>query len=252
MTDQPEYGPGHPEETGHPEEREHPEDSRWIALAREHYNPPPATPARMMWAAIEETIGVGEPRLEVGQEATGTPTPGSAGSPRSRPQPQTPRWGWAAAAMVVLSLGVVVGRWSSGEVTPSAPDAVAAAGADVARPGAGPNLHRAAAEHLGRSEAFLVGLRADAGRGQVDPAVSAWAGALLTETRLLLDSRAARDPSLAGLLRDLEWILVQVNALPEAGVRRGEELQLLTDGMAEQDVLFRLRAQKPPTALSTM
>lgn len=170
-------------------------------------------------------------------------------------------WSWAAAAVLLLTTGVIMGRWSmqgsvdsAGQVasTPSvtAPASPGTAGG-AAREGApSPALVRATREHLDRSEAFLVGLRSDASRGTLDPAITAWAETLLSETRLLLDSRAGADGDVAPLLRDLEWILVQVTALPVDGERRDQELRLLNDGIDEQDVLFRMRAAEPLPGLA--
>jgi hypothetical protein len=267
-----------------------PRDARWIERARADFNPPPPPPVGEMWAAIEAEIGrdapaakdpdpsdvsrEGRPELvllpedpAVAGNGRTVAEDGSAGglSAAGRPGGKVRRgaqvrrglhrtWGWAAAAVLLLTSGVIMGRWSMqggpdspGEVA-SAPGVTAPSGTagGSAREGVpSPALARITREHLDRSEAFLVGLRADAGRGTLDPGITAWAETLLSETRLLLDSRAGADGSVAPLLRDLEWILVQVAALPVGGERRNEELRLLNDGIDEQDVLFRMRAVEP-------
>lgn len=272
---------------GHGEEmegRDDPRDARWIEEARRAFNPPPPPPVDEMWAVIGDAIGVrdGEERpglVLLPDDAavagngrgggTGSVEPLAGGaSPAEVRSPGITRgtgigrrslpmqWGWAAAAVLLLTTGVILGRWSaqggpdsSGEVASAtggtAPAPAGGTGGSVQEGAPSPALVRATRELLDRSEAFLVGLRADADRGTLDPAITAWAGTLLSETRLLLDSRAGRDAVVAPLLRDLEWILVQVTALPVDGDRRTEELRLLNDGIDEQDVLFRMRAVEP-------
>ena len=266
-----------------------PRDARWIERVRADFNPPPAPPLDEMWAAIEAEIGRDTPAAQ-GPDSSGVSRKerpelvllpedpavagngriaadggsaggvsaeqaagkGRRGAPVRRGLHRT--WGWAAAAVLLLTTGVIMGRWSmqggpdSGDEVALAPGVTSPSGTagGSARDGVpSPALARVTREHLDRSEAFLVGLRVDAGRGTLDPAITAWAETLLSETRLLLDSRAGADGSVAPLLRDLEWILVQVAALPVGGERRDEELRLLNDGIDEQDMLFRMRAVEP-------
>ena len=65
------------------------------------------------------------------------------------------------------------------------------------------------------------------------------AGDLLSTTRLLLDSPAAEDPELQVLLEDLELVLAQVVRL--SSKRPQQELEMITDALAERDVLPRLQ-----------
>lgn len=247
-----------------------PRDARWIERARVGFNAPPPPPVDEMWAAIEEAIRTDAPTAKETDPSGAAPDdrpglillpddPAVAGNGRPAVQVRRglPRgWSWAAAAVLLLTTGVIMGRWSmqaspdsAGEVasTPgmAAPAPSGTAGGSAREGAPSPALVRATREHLDRSEAFLVGLRSDASRGTLDPAITAWAESLLSETRLLLDSRAGGDGNVAPLLRDLEWILVQVTALPVDGERRDQELQLLNDGIDEQDVLFRMRAAEP-------
>jgi hypothetical protein len=109
-------------------------------------------------------------------------------------------------------------------------------------------LDFAALEHLGRSESLLAMVRADAREGRVDPAVAPWARNLLVETRLLLDARRGADPTLDGLLAELELVLTQIVGVTETGSDEGRmrtELDLTVGGMDEREVLTRIRAAIP-------
>jgi hypothetical protein len=111
----------------------------------------------------------------------------------------------------------------------------------------------AAVEHLLKSESLLTMVRTDARSGRYDAAVSGWADELVTETRLLLDSPAADEPALRDLLEDLELILIQLARLaaddPAANGDHGRaELDLITRGIDEQNMLLRLQAVTPAAA----
>ena len=82
----------------------------------------------------------------------------------------------------------------------------------------------------------------------VDRMFSEDADDLLTSTRLLLDSPAAKDPVTRGLLEDLELILVQIAQL---SVEPGDEdVALVTEGMEQRGLLPRLRTVVPAGRLS--
>lgn len=98
-------------------------------------------------------------------------------------------------------------------------------------------------DHLGRTEAFLTSFRADTELRGEDGQATRWARDLLSETRLLLDWGAARDPVLRSLLEELEFVLVRIARL-EAG-RSGGERELIVDQMEREDVLSRLRTVVP-------
>ena len=90
-------------------------------------------------------------------------------------------------------------------------------------------------------------VRADAREGRVDPTIAPWARNLLMETRLLLDARGGADPTLDGLLAELELVLTQLVGVTEAAgeERRRTELELTVGGMEEREVLTRIRAAVP-------
>ncbi|HEU4798465.1 MAG TPA: hypothetical protein VFT63_06020, partial [bacterium] len=68
------------------------------------------------------------------------------------------------------------------------------------------------------------------------------AGALLTTTRVLLDSpAAANDPQLHNLLEDLELVLAQITRL-QKGDQARIELELITEALQQQDLVPRIRS----------
>lgn len=229
----------------------------WIGrMAREHYNPPPATPRDEMWRAVEARIDGG------GAGEDGREPPGG-GSAMGRHNTMRFRGPWLAlAASVILALGIGLGRWSQAspgdEVPPVGPQT-----ATATDPGAGPSgapsqapsgrrgarvARLAAVETLARSEPLLATVRADASRGAVDAEVGLWAQDLLGETRFLMDSGLPLDPQLRSLLEDLELVLLQaalVGAEVAEGPRAREELELLRQGMDDTDVLTRIQAILP-------
>jgi hypothetical protein len=167
------------------------------------------------------------------------------------------RWpaarGWAAAA-AVLTVGIALGRATApaptgpietADATGPVDDAPAAA---VGGRPAATALDFAAFQHLGRSESLLAMVRADAREGRIDPAVAPWARNLLMQTRLLLDVRHGVDPTLDGLLAELELVLSQIVGATDAGADEGRmrtELDLTIGGMDEREVLTRIRAAIP-------
>ena len=59
----------------------------------------------------------------------------------------------------------------------------------------------------------------------------------------MLDSPAARDARLKGLLEDLELVLAQIAQLPASGDR--EDVQSINQGLDQRSVLLRLRTANP-------
>jgi hypothetical protein len=146
---------------------------------------------------------------------------------------------WSAGIAAVLALGIGIGRWTAppprGGVAP------------VARTSAGdrgPLAYRvAAAQYLTRTEALLTGFRSETRSGQADAQFARQARDLLGTTRLMLDSPAARDGRLKGLLEDLELVLAQIAQLPPRGDTA--EVQLINQGLEQRSVLLRLRTANP-------
>ena len=97
----------------------------------------------------------------------------------------------------------------------------------------------AAGSYLGRADALLTKLAQMRESGRPAPEIQPWAESLLLETRLLLDSPAAQDPSLDALLLDLELTLAQVSQDPD--------LATADSGTKESDraLLMRIRFKTP-------
>ena len=198
-----------------------------VALAREH-NAPPPTPRDEIWQRIQAV------------RHKSVPSDGVIPLPVRRTVPRTARWlAWGAGIAAVLALGIGLGRLSlptSGE----APAQVAANQSDSAAPSRS-NVAYAltAAQHLSMVETFLTTLRTST---EVDSSFTVRARELLSSTRLLQDA-PGMDPRLRRLLSDLEDILVQVAQFDRS--RGAEELDLITDGLEERQVLPRVRAAVP-------
>ena len=92
--------------------------------------------------------------------------------------------------------------------------------------------------YLVRTSALLMSLPSDRTTTQSDTVIANRAADLLTQTHLLLDSRAGSDPTLHRLLEDLELVLAQVARLRVQ--RSGSDLQLIHQALAVRDVLPRV------------
>jgi hypothetical protein len=108
----------------------------------------------------------------------------------------------------------------------------------------GASYAEAATAQLARAEALLSAYDASGANAGVDKQLSTWARDILSNTRLLLDSPAADDPSRRRLLQDLELVLVQmVQRSPAAG--EAEERSHIDRSMERTQVLPRLRSALP-------
>src|SRR6266581_3742182 len=67
----------------------------------------------------------------------------------------------------------------------------------------------------------------------------------IATTRLMLDSPAANDARLKGLLEDLELVLAQIAQLPARGGGDREDVQSINQGLDQRSVLLRLRTANP-------
>jgi hypothetical protein len=252
------------------------EDDRMDALLRqmaaEEYNRPPhIVPREQMWEAVRAGIGSGE---------SGTD---SAVVPIRRGAPRWVYLAAAAVALLAagIQLGRMIGpsdkiaevpetvspdslgRDSTGAIVPS-PDQMRADNAtrsdDKGRPRprpeperfANPNLATdvatqaysvAASQHLTEAEALLTAFKADLSQGRMDAQMASWGKDLLSNTRLLLDSPAGRDPIRRKLLQDLELVLVQIVQLSPGASARDRDL--INGALTDDQVLMRLRTAIP-------
>ncbi len=203
---------------------------RLQALARE-VRQPPATPREEIWAAVQARRK---------GPASADPTVVPLTTRRSLRRPAS--W-WAAritGVAALIALGIGIGRVPSRDDAaplPLGPVAGETGGAD--RDDRGRLAYTMATlNHLGRVETFLTTIRS----APADLQFTNQARDLLTSTRLLLDAPDV-DPRLRSLLSDLEDVLVQI---VQYDARRGaEELDLITEGLDERQVLPRLRSAVP-------
>ena len=152
------------------------------------------------------------------------------------------RTGFALAAS--LALGVGLGRYVVPAAREATPVSQATVAADVTPPATeafvpGIPYEVATRRYLGQTAALLIALPAAVRPGGADARFAAQAQELLSTTRLLLDSPAAADSTMRGLLEDLELVLAQIARLRST---QGEEAELdfITSTLEQRDVLPRL------------
>ncbi|HET9985299.1 MAG TPA: hypothetical protein VFQ38_16985 [Longimicrobiales bacterium] len=138
-----------------------------------------------------------------------------------------------------------------GPVEGAAPNPLPAGARESGEGARSRTLYRfAAVQTLNQAELLLTSFRTDAERQRaVDPQLAAWARDVLSSTRLLLDSPAAGDPKIRGLLEDLELVLAQIVQLRPGGAR-SEDLQLIEHALTQRDVLPRIRTVVPAGPVS--
>jgi len=189
-----------------------------LRQAAQDYHRPPATPREELWTRIAAARAARQHQVLVIR----------------------PLLRWGAGIAAVLALGIAIGRWSArGGESPASP---AVAAGDDQTPALAYRV--AAAQYLTRTEALLTGFRAEARSPSVPAAqFSRQARDLLATTRLMLDSPAAQDARLKGLLEDLELVLAQIAQLPSSGDR--EDVQSINQGLDQRSVLLRLRTANP-------
>jgi hypothetical protein len=245
-------------------------------MAAEEYNRPPhIVPREQMWEAIRAGTGNGEPGTERGRElpfvrrvprwvylavaavlllAVGiqvgrrlgpsdqivqAPTVqrdslGSTTSPDSAlvVQPQKDLANSDARSDDGTKGGRPTRPKEPERFTPSSPDDAAGGAYTVA-----------AAQHLTAAEAMLTAFKGDLSQGRMDAEMASWGKELLSNTRLLLDSPAARDPVRRKLLQDLELVLVQIVQLSPGASARDRDL--IKGALTDDQVLTRLRTAVP-------
>ena len=208
----------------------------------EDYNAPPEVPREEMWARIED--------LRKSQRSANLDIPRWA-----RWQPRWIAWPLAAAAAMILVFVVLRDIDHRGD-TPTfaeAPSAMKHKSEDTARSyperDDTDDLYRLAAEgFFARTDAVLTQFRSSKGADESTERISAWAKDLLTETRFLMDSPAAKDDELKLLLEDLEFVLAQITQMGPSGQgleREVKERRWIQQGLNNKDLLLRLRRQTP-------
>lgn len=229
--------------------------------AAEYQAPRGDVPRDEMWAAIAAQRAV-----------RGTESTRPHIVPASAPQRHVRSWAWIGMA-ATLVFGVLIGRYAMDRqpglptvaTTPAvAPSpatapvaepnrAIVAPVGDIAKtntsataPDVAPRTSPysvASSQHLQSVQVLLATYAADSGDARSDSLVSAWARNLLSNTRLLLDSPAARDPQRARLLQDLEVILVQLVQRTPGG--DADARSALDRSIQKSQIIPRLRSALP-------
>lgn len=143
-------------------------------------------------------------------------------------------WSLAAAAVLLLSVGIGIGRMTQSDTVRSDVARTRSADSD----GSG-TYDVASARHLTNAEAFVTAVRMSTEASR-DTAIQRWARELLTDTRLLLDSPAGSDGRRRALFEELELVLVQIMHLENA--RTTDTNVPLLDRTQQDQLLTRLRA----------
>lgn len=198
-----------------------------IRDAARDYHAPPATPRAEIWEAIRASRDAA--RTEVRPLVV-------------RPARSPLRLVFGIAAL--LALGIAIGRLTvSTPGTTPAPEQSVVAAAD---PDRGEQRERselaariATGDHLTQVETFLT----EFGTRPAATDFAAQAQDLLTDTRLLLDSKRVADPKTRKLLEDLELVLAQIATLDPR--EKNLDRDLITDGLAQSHLRTRLRNAIP-------
>ena len=187
-----------------------------IRTAAPSFREPPPPPMDAMWARIE-------------REHYGTGT---------RRNPWQRWYGPIVGMAATLAIGFGLGRVTSPVAESGQPVAQATAAANETPVDVTGPYRAVTSRYLGQAVALLVALPSSTEYAH-DQKLIERASDLLSTTRLLLDSPAAEDPELKVLLDDLELVLAQVVRL--SSKRPEQELEMITDALAERDVLPRLQ-----------
>ncbi|HEX9935711.1 MAG TPA: zf-HC2 domain-containing protein [Longimicrobium sp.] len=199
-------------------------------------------PGPQVWAGIAERIGAPGMGLD--------DTVDELAARRVRRHLRFPWVQGAVAAAAVLALGIGIGRMSNDGPARLSTTVVEAPARGT--PMTSDAYRVAVAQHMSRTETLLTSFRAEAAAGEVDASVADWAGQMLANTRLLLDSPAANDPMLRTLLEDLELVLAQIAALPHRTELSKTEVEMARRAVEEKQLLPRMQTLAPAASPATM
>ncbi len=216
---------------------------RLVETMKSGHNQPPPTPRDRMWQRIEAAR----------REAAGIDTAGQeTAAPRTAWRPRQRFWTTAAAMAAVLVLGVAIGRWTGAPAPGTGPDPVQQTVAQLEpappdgafRHGTANLLYvKAAGDLFDRADVLLTDFKITPCAEQDLQAVPDWAGGMLLQTRLLLNTSVAEDPALRDLLLDLELVLAQIAGLNPNNCSR--DAAWIRDALDQQSTIDRLRLLRP-------
>jgi hypothetical protein len=199
-----------------------------IEAARHEHNAPPQVPRERIWERVD---------------AARTPQ-------RKITRPNFSRHlSWTAAVAAVLACGVLLGRWSINDQRPSlnstVPPAIVSTDPTPAPQPVAIDRNAAVYDQvtvavLDKADALLTNFRTRTCNDQASATgINKWAGSLLSETRLLMNSQVGEDPELKRLLNELELVLAQLSDLSAA--RCENDSAWIKNGMERRDTLERIR-----------
>jgi hypothetical protein len=200
------------------------DDKELEKMARTH-NPPPEVPRDRMWekidAARSDRRGVVQPDF----------------TPRRSPAFRILRM--AAGVAAILVLGVFIGRMSEQQPAP-VPVPVAVHEVQTTDSEIKKDIYRLAARDLfSRADFLLTDFKVrSCGKDDLSE-VPAWAGGMLVQTRLLMDTDVAEDVEMKILLDELELVLAQIVGLSRDNC--ASDMAWIRQGLQERDTIDRLR-----------
>jgi len=204
--------------------------------AAETYRRPPEPPLDQMWSAIEREVRT----ARRGHDDNS----GNGGGPSG--WKRVAKWLPASRAIQIaatLVMGIGIGRMSLSRQRPAtevpSPAPVVAVTHQNTDTALAVPYQAVTDRYLGQAAALLIALPSEVKAGRADEQFVNRAGSLLAMTRLLLDSPAANDNSMRGLLEDLELVLAQVVRLQND--RGHAALDLINEALEQRDVIPRLR-----------
>lgn len=212
-------------------------DDREINKMARTHNPPPEVPRDRMWEKIDaaraERRGVLQPDFTA----------------KRRPVFRIMRL--AAGIAAILVLGVFIGRvtqTATGPTPGANPAPVAVLDEKTVDPGLRKDIYNLAARDLfSRADYLLTDFKVrSCGKNDMSE-VPDWAGGMLIQTRLLMDTSVAEDPEMSNLLEELELVLAQIVGLSRNNCAR--DMAWIRQGLQERSTIDRLRTVSAADAI---
>jgi hypothetical protein len=204
------------------------DDKEISKMARTHNTPPEVSRDRM-WEKIDAARSDGRGVLQPDF------------TPRRSPAFRIMRL--AAGVAAILVLGVLIGRMTQQQPGPiPGPDSrpVAAVAYEPPDPGVRRDIYDLAARDLfSRADFLLTDFKVRSCGTDDMTEVPVWAGGMLIQTRLLMDTSLAEDVEMKNLLDELELVLAQIVGLSRDNCAR--DMAWIRKGLQEKSTIDRLR-----------
>lgn len=195
------------------------------------------------WSGVAARAGAPAQRVATASHmpASTPPTAASSGVPSTNETP-------SSTPLRIADAGAITTPGSTRSHTVRSTDASATTATTASRSDAAYQL--ATMRHFVAAEALLASYDGSAHDAKADAQLASWASDLLSQTRLLIDSPAGRDPVRRGLLKDLELVLVQMAQLGPNTPKI--ELDLIDGSVRHSDIITRLRSAAPAGAVAAL